>query len=61
MEGLAIRMEWIRRFSVNYPLSVTVDMIAELVKHHCLAFYLTAHFSQEDYPYDWQVRSMTLP
>jgi hypothetical protein len=21
-----------------------------------LAFYLTAHFSQEDYPYDWQVR-----
>ncbi|KAH9034637.1 P-loop containing nucleoside triphosphate hydrolase protein [Lactarius pseudohatsudake] len=24
------------------------------------SFYLTAHFSQEDYPYDWQVRSITL-
>jgi chaperone BCS1 len=24
------------------------------------AFYLTAHFSQEDYPYDWHVRSITL-
>ena len=21
-----------------------------------LAFYLTAHFSQEDYPYEWQVQ-----
>jgi hypothetical protein len=31
----------------------------QLSKGQLLAFYLTAHFSREDHPYDWQVRFIT--
>jgi hypothetical protein len=30
-----------------------------LSKGQLLAFYLTAHFSREDHPYDWQVGFIT--
>ena len=46
-------MEWIYRLFVS-PLEAI-----RLSKGQGLAFYLTAHFSREDYPYDWQVRFIT--
>ena len=49
-EGISISMEWICRLFVS-PLEVIRPS-----KGQRLAFYLTAHFSREDYPYDWQVR-----
>ena len=50
MEGLDICLEWICRLFVS-SLKVIPSSERQL-----LAFYLTAHFSQEDYPYDWRVR-----
>ena len=49
-KGFDIRMEWICRLFV---LPFQAIWMAEAWS---LAFYLTAHFSQEDYPYDWRVR-----
>ena len=49
-EGLSIGMEWI------YRLFVSSLKVIRLSEGLLLAFYLTAHFCQEDYPYDWQVR-----
>jgi hypothetical protein len=49
-EGLSIGMERIHRLFVS-----SLEVI-RLSKGKLSAFYLTAHFSQEDHPYDWQVR-----
>ena len=48
-EGLSIGMGWVYRLFVS-SLEVIRPPEGKL-----LAFYLTAHFSREDYPYDWQV------
>ena len=29
-----------------------------MIAHSFLAFFLTAHFSQDDYPYDWLVDAL---
>jgi hypothetical protein len=50
-EGLSIRMGCI------YRLFVSSLEVMRLSKGQLLAFYLTAHFSREDHPYDWQVVS----
>jgi hypothetical protein len=52
-EGLGIGIEWIYRLSAS---SLEVILMSD---GRPLAFFLTAHFSQEDYPYDWQVRFIT--
>ena len=52
-EGLSIGMEWICRLFVSRLEAI------RLSKRQRLAFYITAHFSREDYPYDWQVRFIT--
>jgi hypothetical protein len=54
-EGLHLRMEWLRGLFVS-PLKFIICWL----KQKALAFYLTAHFSQEDYPYDWYVRFIGL-
>jgi hypothetical protein len=46
-------MEWIRRLFVSPSEG---ELLTEARR---LAFYLTAHFSQEDYPYDWQAHPIT--
>jgi hypothetical protein len=46
-------MEWIRGLFVSL---FEGKMLAEAQR---LAFYLTAHFSEDDYPYDWQVHFIT--
>ena len=43
----------------TYRLFVSSLEVIRLSKGQPLAFYLTAHFSQEDHPYDWQVRFVT--
>ena len=30
--------------------------VADLGSYILLAFFLTAHFNQDDYPYDWHVQ-----
>lgn len=52
-KGLGIGMEWI------YRLFVSSFEVMRLSEGQPLAFYLTAHFDQEDIPYDWQVRFIT--
>ena len=52
-EGLSICMEWICRLLVS-----SLEVIPPS-KGQLLAFYLTAHFSREDHPYDWRVRFIT--
>ena len=52
-EGLGIGIKRIYRLFVS---SLEVILMSE---GQPLAFFLTAHFSQEDYPYDWQVRFIT--
>ena len=52
-EGLDICIEWTRR------LFVFASEVIRLSERRRLAFYLTVHFSKEDYPYDWQVRFIT--
>jgi len=47
-------MEWIRGLFVS-PLEDAL-----LTEARRLAFYLIGHFSQEDYPYDWQALFITL-
>ncbi len=49
-------MEWICGLFVTSEVSEAI----RLAEARSLAFYLTAHFSQEDYPYDWQVRFIAL-
>ena len=50
-------MEWIRGlFVFSFPKAHR-----SLTEARRLALYLTGHFSQEDYPYDWQARFITLP
>ena len=52
-------METARRASVSawngfVDCEHTLLVSITLTNHHlCLAFFLTAHFSDDDYPYDW--------
>ena len=52
-KGLSIGMERV------YRLFVPSLEVIWLSKGQLLALYLTAHISQEDHPYDWQVRFIT--
>ena len=55
MGSLTVSAECARRVFGERPLSPADRVMAP----YSPAFFLTAHFSQEDYPYDWYVAALS--